>query len=219
MFEVHLSLVASLFLGAGTIFCLTRAFRRNAVTERVNYAAHALMALGMLGMIWHDIPRPLLPQLLLFALASFWFLLQGVANQATWATCRNRAERIRCFYHAGMFVGMVWMLIVMNHPVPMQGTNTATTTHPGHTMGQAADILSPTAMKNPLWVQPTALFLVAAFVIAALVWLAPRQKAFMTSHVRHPRLSTHALVPMERAYEAGTALIMAFMFAALGIQN
>ncbi|QOI65976.1 DUF5134 domain-containing protein (plasmid) [Arthrobacter sp. TES] len=59
-----------------------KALRQDTLVNRVNYILHTLMGLGMLGMVWHQIPLPLLPQLLIFALASFWFLLQTVAHPA-----------------------------------------------------------------------------------------------------------------------------------------
>ena len=220
MLAPFLNIPVSLFLAAGTIFCLTKAMRGRTWLPRWNYGIHALMALGMLGMVWHGVDLPLLPQLLLFGVASFWFLLQAVSRAEFSLLCHTRSGRIGCFYHAGMLAAMVFMLL-LPHSVALQETSTvavnhaASGSHAGHALSSA--VTSGPAV-SALWMQPAAQFLAVLFALAVLIWLLPVRRiaaGLRTGRVpRLRRVSRPLPVILERSYEAGAALTMSLMFAA-----
>ncbi len=220
MLASFLSIPVSLFLVAGAVFCLTRAFRRSSWVSTWNYGIHALMAIGMLGMVWHGVELPLLPQLLLFGVASFWFLLQAVSRAEFLLVCHTRSGRLSCFYHAAMLAAMVFMLL-LPHSATLQEAatvgvdHTAHASHAGHAL--AAALPSEPAV-SALWMQPAAQLLAALFALAVLVWLLPIDRVAarlrsgkalgMSSSSRPPHII------LERSYEAGSALTMSLMFAA-----
>ncbi|KUM34338.1 DUF5134 domain-containing protein [Arthrobacter sp. EpRS71] len=220
MLAPFLSIPVSLFLAAGTIFCLTKALTGRAGLPRWNYGVHALMALGMLGMVWHGVDLPLLPQVLLFGVASFWFLLQAVSRAEFSLLCHTRSGRIRCFYHAAMLAAMVFMLL-LPHAAAVQDTSsvaagqTASGPHAGHALTPAA---ASGSAFNVLWMQPAAQLLAIVFAVAVLIWLLPvRRIAAGLRGGRAPGMRTVSRplpIILERSYEAGAALTMSLMFAA-----
>lgn len=225
MLASFLSLPVSLILMAGTTFCLIQVFRSSSWVSRTNYLIHALMSLGMLGMVWHTVQLPLLPQLLLFGAASFWFLLQAVSRQEFSLACRDRSERIHCLYHAAMLAAMVFMLAAP-HPVVAQQPTTVPVQHDGHAAHTGHSVaVSPSAPLEAvtLWIQPTAQILAVLFAAAVLAWLVPLDRVQAT--LRHTkkasisRASLHRHTVLERTYEAGAALAMSLMFTAAGLPN
>jgi CHASE2 domain-containing sensor protein len=60
-------------LSATTAYCAFRAGSKSPMVVRVNNALHTLMTLAMIAMLFPGWDWPLLPQLLAFALAAWWF--------------------------------------------------------------------------------------------------------------------------------------------------
>ncbi|MEO5780484.1 MAG: DUF5134 domain-containing protein [Arthrobacter oryzae] len=225
MLAPFLSFPVSLILAAGTVFCLTKALQGSSWVPRLNYGVHALMALGMLGMVWHNIDLPLLPQLLLFSTASFWFLLQAVSRHEFNLVCHVRSERLTCLYHAAMLAAMVFML-ALPHSAVLQGRAAAPVQHNGHAShtGQALTVAPPAASEvSALWIQPAAQVLAVLFAAAVLAWLLPMDRVAAKLRFRKApsmsRPSRHRHAILERTYEAGAALTMSLMFAATSLQT
>jgi len=228
MLEPLLNIPASLILGAGTVFCLTRASRGGAWVVRVNYVIHALMALGMLAMMWHNVNLPLLPQVLLFSLGSFWFILQAFSRPEFPLACLRRSGKLICLYHASMLAAMVLMLTLPHSSTVLQNNSMVPAelreqaSHADH--GKVSLDHAPLLLETDvLWVQPGSQVLSALFAVAVLTWLLPLVRLATTRHVGkalragEPSLHSHRL--LERTNEAGAALVMSLMFAAISLQS
>jgi hypothetical protein len=224
MLASFLNVPVSLILVGGALYCSMEAVRARKWVVRLNYSIHTLMALGMLGMVWHHIQLPLFPQLLLFSIASFWFLLQAVSRHEFRLGCHDRSERLSCLYHAAMLAAMVFMLTLPHSAVPQQHLivavqDTGHVSHTGHVLTAAP---APLHEANALWTQPTTQVLAVLFATAVLVWLLPwgraaaklqsRKEPVMSKPARHRHLI------LDRTYEAGAALTMSLMFAAVSLQ-
>jgi hypothetical protein len=225
MLASFLSVPVSLILVGGALYCFIKAVRARKWVVRLNYAIHTLMALGMLGMVWHHIELPLFPQLLLFSIASFWFLLQAVSRHEFRLGCHARYERLSCLYHAAMLAAMVFMLTLPHSAVPQQHLiaavqNTGHASHTGHALTAAP---APVHEANALWTQPATQVLAVLFATAVLVWLLPRGRAATKLQSRkEPGMSKparHRHLILDRTYEAGAALSMSLMFAAVSLQS
>lgn len=225
MLEPFLSIPASLILTAGTVFCLAKALQGSSWVTRLNYVIHALMAVGMLGMVWHNLNLPLLPQLLLFGTGSFWFLLQAVSRHEFILVCHAGPGRLTCLYHAAMLAAMVFML-ALPHSAVHQEQLTGPVHHSGHAShtGHAVSVAPPTAPEvTALWIQPAAQVLAVLFAAAVLAWLLPMVRLTAklplrkTPSVSRPTRQRHII--LERTYEAGAALTMSLMFAAASLQT
>jgi Domain of unknown function (DUF5134) len=228
MLEPLLNIPASLILGAGMVFCLTRASRGGAWVDRVNYVIHALMALGMLAMIWHNVNLPVLPQVLLFSLGSFWFILQAVSRPEFILACHTGSEKLICLYHAAMLAAMVLMLTLPhsstvlqnNSMVPAELRGHASHAHQGKVTVDHASLLLE---ADVLWVQPASQVLSALFAAAVLTWLLPLDRLAATRHLgkalRPGQPSGHRHQLLVRTNDAGAALVMSLMFAAISLQS
>lgn len=228
MLEPLLNIPASLILGAGTVFCLTRASRGGAWVDRVNYVIHALMALGMLAMIWHNVNLPIVPQVLLFSLGSFWFILQTVSRPEFPLACHSGSEKLICLYHAAMLAAMVLMLtlphsstVLQEQPVvPTESAGHASHAHPGKS---AVDHAPLSLEVDTLWVQPASQVLSVLFAAAVLAWLLPLGRLVAKRHAGkaisagQPYGHRHRL--LERTNDAGAALVMSLMFATISLPS
>lgn len=210
----------SLILALGIIFCLGKAIRAGSWVDRSNYILHALMGLGMLGMAWHQLDLPLLPQLLFFGLASFWFLLQAVSSTESSAMYHDRAGRLSCLYHATMLAATAYMFALPNGAEP-QGPSAGGGLNRGHAahLGHAPAVIAhPASGDSMLWNQSIAQVLAVLFAVAVLGWLLPLDRI-----AARPRLTKDArnrrrwYLSLERGYEAGTALTMSLMFGSFGL--
>lgn len=222
-----LAIPVSLILAAGAVFCLTRVIREPSWVVRLNFSVHTLMALGMLGMVWHNVNVPLLPQLLLFCFASFWFVLQTVAHPKSNLGCHTRSGRLSCLYHAAMLAAMVFMLAVP-HSAIHQGQSTATVEYRGHGShgghGESDVVASPPGIEfSALWIQPTVQVLAVLFAVAVLAWILPMYRLVTEGRGgKAPtvsRSSWHHRLVLERTNEAGSAMVMSLMFAAISLQS
>lgn len=224
MLASFLSVPVSLILVGGALYCLIKAVRAHKWVVRLNYSIHTLMALSMLGMAWHHIELPLFPQLLLFSIASFWFLLQAVSRHEFNLGCQDRSERLSCLYHAAMLAAMVFMLTLPHSAAPQQHLTAAVqnnghASHTGHALTTAP---APVHEADALWTQPTTQVLAVLFAVAVLVWILPwGRNATKLQSRKEPGNSKpgrHRHLVLDRTYEAGAALSMSLMFAAVGLQ-
>lgn len=225
MLAPFFSIPVSLILSAGIVFCLAKALQTSSWVNRLNYVLHALMALGMLGMVWHDVKLPLLPQLLLFGTASFWFLLQAISRQEFALVCHGRTGRFSCLYHAAMLASMVFMLALPHSAGPSEHSTLPVhasdhASHHGYTLTFTAP---PAPEVSALSTQPATQFLAFLFAAAVLVWLLPIVRNGAPLLVKKPYgtppLSSDRNQILERSYEAGAALTMSLMFAAASLQT
>lgn len=228
MLDPLLNIPASLILGAGTVFCLARASRGGAWVNRVNYVIHVLMALGMLAMIWYHGTLPLLPQVLLFSLGSFWFVLQAVSRPEFPLACHTRTGKLICLYHAAMLTAMVLMLTLPHSSTVLQNQSTVSAESGGHVShanhGQVTVDHAPLSLEvDVLWVQPASQVLSVLFAIAVLAWLLPldhlvaKRRFGRTLPAGQPSRHRHRL--LERTNDAGAALVMSLMFATISLQS
>jgi hypothetical protein len=97
-------------LSAATVYCAFRAGSKSPMIVRVNYALHALMTLAMIGMLFHGWNWPLLPQLLAFALGTWWFTVQASSSRARPGIRRGSQPRSKSLYDALFMAAMVFML-------------------------------------------------------------------------------------------------------------
>lgn len=225
MLAPFLTIPVSLILAACTVFHLTKALQGTSWVTRLNYVLHATMALGMLGMVWHNVSLPLLPQLLLFGTASFWFLLQAVSRREFALVCHGRARRLNCLYHTAMLAAMVFMLALPHLdgaskqiPLPVHASG-----HASHN-GGALTVAAPSAPDlSVLWTQSATQVLAVLFATAALVWLLPMDcamdKLLLKKAPAMTRMSFHRPIILERSLEAGAALTMSLMFASSNLQT
>jgi Domain of unknown function (DUF5134) len=228
MLEPLLNIPASLILGAGTVFCLTRASRGGAWVDRVNYVIHALMAVGMLAMIWHHGNLPVLPQVLLFSLGSFWFVLQAVSRPEFTLSRHTRSGKLICLYHAAMLASMVLMLTLPHSSTVLQEQSIIPSEPRGHAShvdhGKVTVDHAPLMLEvDVLWVQPASQVLSVVFAAAVLAWLLPldrvkaQRRVGKTLPAGQPSGHRHRL--LERTNDAGAALVMSLMFATVSFQS
>jgi hypothetical protein len=97
-------------LSAATAYCAFQAGSKSPMVVRVNYALHALMTLAMIAMLFHGWDWPLLPQLLAFALAAWWFTVQASSTLAQHAIHRGGHPRGKSLHDAFVMAAMGVML-------------------------------------------------------------------------------------------------------------
>lgn len=104
------------------VFALTAAWfaghgvRGGSWADRVCDTFHVLMSLSMVAMAWPwGTAVPVLPQVLLFAAASVWFVLMAVLPPDRPPRNREHTDRGAWlpWLHVVMMVSMVWMLLAM----------------------------------------------------------------------------------------------------------
>lgn len=166
-------LLTVLFGGSG-LFLLAQLIRAQEPRARVDDGTHVLMCVSMLAMTfpWGD-NWPVLPQLIVFGLATLWFLGQLFAPAPTGGAHRHGTGSVRLVamvYHAVMMAAMVWMVGLMPTLMNHAGggtTGTTGTSMPGMNVPEhPATGGFPRGLAVALgWV------LVAVFAMATLVWL------------------------------------------------
>lgn len=225
MLAPFFTIPVSLILAAGTVFHLTKALQGSSWVAQLNSVLHATMALGMLGMVWPNVNLPLLPQLLLFGTASFWFFLQAVSRREFALVGHSRAGRLNCLYHTGMLAAMVFMLALPHSAGPSEHTtlHVPASGHASHN-GGALTVAAPSVPDlSALLPQTTTQVLTVLFAAAALVWLLPMDRALDKLQInRAPamtRMSFYRPIVLERSFEAGAALTMSLMFASSSLQT
>jgi Domain of unknown function (DUF5134) len=206
-------------LAAATIYCGFRAGSRSALVIRMNYGLHALMTAAMIAMLVHGGEWPLLPQILVFALAAWWFAVQAAATRAGTGTRPGRPGRGKCLYDALMMAATAYMLAVMRLASPAASSGLQTpgvfavqgAHHPG-----GAGALHVTFPATPDWTSQAAPVLAVAFAAACVLWAACLVKSLGGgSAPSSPPSRRRALRSADLGSELVGAGAMAAMFAAL----
>ncbi|UOZ04075.1 DUF5134 domain-containing protein [Amycolatopsis sp. WQ 127309] len=171
-------ILTALFVLTGA-FCAYRCARQGTAAERVGDVLHVVMCVAMVVMAWPaGMGFARLPQTVLFGLAAVWFA--GVA--VTGAAHADHGGRRAASYHVVMMAAMAWMVFVM--PRAMSGMSGGGMMdmpgHPGMTMPVAGS-----GSGTPVDVRVVALVLLAAFVVAGLVFLS---RAFDDARASGPPL-------------------------------
>lgn len=158
---------------------------------RVGYSLHVVMSVAMIAMAWPwGMSIPLVPQIIVFALAAGWFLVVAVVR---WRRPGGEHDsRAALIAHAAMMGAMVWMLAVM--PITMTTGSGATGCSAHHAeMGHctlpaespsAQSIPADSVESLPLAVWMAGIGIAVGFTIAGLWWGA---KA-----LDHARFAVHA---------------------------
>lgn len=184
-------------------FHVSESFRGH-ITTRVNAVLHALMASTMSAMLF-ELELPLLPQIILFPVASLWFIIQAFGRSEL-NMSGSLGDRIRHLYSAcSMFA--VAMMLYMSHgvtsrePAPQMGnvhSHTSTTAYPLHFSYSIPEAMSSIFLAG-------AIAFGFVFIASALRRIRSLQKVH-----GNRRLSSYAI-------EAMSASLMAVMFAAPGL--
>jgi hypothetical protein len=101
-------------LSVGTAYYLFRVGRKSPLVMRVNYCLHALMTGAMISMLVPGWQWPQLPQVVIFTLAAWWFILQAVARREYVGICQGHARQRTCLYHGMVMAAMAYMAATMN---------------------------------------------------------------------------------------------------------
>jgi uncharacterized protein DUF5134 len=167
------------FVATGA-FCAYRCTRQGTAAERVGDVLHVVMCVAMVAMAWPagmGVAR--LPQTVLFGLAAVWFA--GVA--VTGAAHADHGGRRAAVYHVVMMAAMAWMVFVMPRAMGGMSGGGGMTEMPGH-HGMAMPVAGAGG-GAPADVRVVALVLLAAFVVAGLVFLS---RAFDDARASGPPL-------------------------------
>jgi hypothetical protein len=162
-------------LSAATVYCAFRAGGRSPIPLRVNYGLHGLMTTAMTGMLLHGRDWPLLPQVLVFGLAAWWFAVQAASPQAKQGKPQQRQGRGKCLYDALSMTAMAYMLAAAQ----FAGTEKASGSPepaalvvqgPHHAAEMAARPATLAAAHD--WTSQATVVLAVVFAAACLLWAA-----------------------------------------------
>ncbi|WP_114559285.1 DUF5134 domain-containing protein [Desertihabitans aurantiacus] len=116
--DVGLRVVLSVLFGVTAVWFVLHGVRGGSWADRVCDGCHAAMSLAMVGMAWPaGTGRFVVPQVLVFAAASLWFLLMAVLPSGRPTRHREHADGGPWLHwlHVAMMLAMVWMLLAMPH--------------------------------------------------------------------------------------------------------
>ncbi|KQN91234.1 DUF5134 domain-containing protein [Arthrobacter sp. Leaf69] len=208
---------------AASLYAVFRAGRPSPPATRVGFGLHAGMMFAMVLMVVPGLQWPALPQILLFGLAAWWFVLRAVAWRPAPAGMhapaaspgRGRAERAgrgSLLYDALTMAAMAYMLVAMDlhgaYGTLAVSDAAGIPDQAPHHAGPAVALSLPGALPvaEQGWVSQSAVVLALAFGLAGAVWCLLLFRRLSTPG--RPR-SGEALLEL-----AGSASI-AVMFAAL----
>lgn len=209
-----LRLLLAVALLASAVYNGYRMVRSALAVARVNFGLHALMSAAMMVIAGGGPQFPVLPQVTIFALATWWFAIQASAHRQSRFGGMSRNSRVRCYYHGLMMAATAYMAIAM-HPQDssaMAGHSAAMTMalQPHHLMGGQVQQLVMPAMPDLTSHLAMAFFLV--FAAALALWLGLLVRSFRTHSeelLPGPRPIHHRA---EVGFEVVGAAIMAIMF-------
>jgi hypothetical protein len=209
---------------AAAVYSVFRAGRTSALARRVDHGLHALMMMAMIVMLASGTPWPALPQILIFGVASWWFVLRAASRAASRGPGPGAGLRLtghgKPLYDALAMAAMTYMLAAMDfreaHKISEAAGIMGRAVH--HGVGAGVGQLPPSSMD---WGTQPALMLAVTFLLASLLWavrlvkgLRPGTAAKVAAGVRH--------LSAGRAGGTGDALLefvgalsMAVMLAAL----
>ncbi|MHA7221974.1 DUF5134 domain-containing protein [Arthrobacter sp. RHLT1-20] len=207
--------MAALLLGAAS-YAAFRAGRNRAPAVRVDYGLHALMMTAMILMLFPGVSGPALPQILVFVLAAWWFVIRAAAlpphgSEGVAGADPGHSGRGRHLYNALAMAATAYMLAAMDlsraHGAEAGGAGAGGV--PGqtaHHIGAAGWLPLPGSGQD--WSSRPALILAVVFGAAGAAWAVHLLRG----------LRPHALRGRGRGdtiLELVGAASMAVMFAAL----
>ncbi len=211
---------------AASLYAAFRAGRKSPPATRVGFGIHAAMMAAMAVMLVPGLRWPALPQILVFGLAAWWFVLRAVSRPQ--APCAGQAppagqahgrraesaSRGSLLYNALTMAAMAYMLAAMDvrgtRGMPAGPAAAGLAGQAVHHAGAAAGLPLPGSLTGSLpgWSSQPALVLAAAFAVAGAVWTVLLLR----------RLRPHTGPGRGEAFlELVAAASMAVMFAALAV--
>ncbi len=143
--------------------------------DRVSYATHALMSLGMFAMIWPwGMDLLIGSQIVVFSLATVWFVAL-IASHRTSRRSLTHSDghhdgRPKLAYHAGMMAAMVVMAVAMLG-IRSRDMTASVATSGGSMPGMDMSGAAATSLASPLWVNVLAITCVIGFAVAAIYFI------------------------------------------------
>lgn len=146
--------------------------RTSTLADRTCALAHVAMSLAMIAMSWPwGMRLPLWPQLVVFALATVWFLVLALPSRRS-AEHAHGSGRLSDVHHASMMAAMVWMIATM--PVLMSTGGTSDNGGHHHASASAASVQAASSEPagTPEFIVWTSLALGAFFILSSLRWIS-----------------------------------------------
>lgn len=178
-------------------------------TGVVGHALHLVMSAAMVAMAWPiGMELPHRPPLVLFVLATLWFI--GVAVGTS-----GPVERLANEYHAVMMGAMVWMYAVMGGALlpgstdhSPAGTAASMPGMPGMAMPSPD---GSTQMAQPQWITTVNWMFVVGFGLAAVFWLYRYVARRRKGSAQRVQPLNHAGMLAQSLMAAGMAIMFAVM--------
>ncbi|AOT04459.1 DUF5134 domain-containing protein [Arthrobacter sp. U41] len=169
---------------AAALYAAFRAGRKSPPATRVGFGLHAAMMAAMVLMLTPGFSWAVLPQILFFGLAAWWFILRAVSRRpvapAGPGPGRSRLPRRAgpgcLLYEALTMAAMAYMLAAMDvrgaHGTLAEPGTAELPGSAGHHGGAAAGLSLPVPLPDSLpgWSHQPALVLAVAFGAAGAVW-------------------------------------------------
>ena len=220
----------AVLLLAATLYSAGQGLTGARPAGRIGSVLHAVMTAAMAFMLVPGGRWPVLPQLLLFAVGAWWFVLQAVRlrphSRGRWPVF----GRAKPLYDAAAMAAMAFMLAARSLWEPtaagaLPPAPDPLISAPHH--GSAAAV--PAAVPVPAWSTLTALVLTVAFALAAVLWAARLLLQLWPGSADRPlpaanrtrragpgtRYCAGFRAAADTAVEVVGAAALAFMFAAL----
>jgi len=164
--------------------------RAQNAADRASYLAHVVMLATMAIMPWHwFMAVPGVVWIVVFGAAALGYagLALSRPGVVVGPGAGHHAGRLVAWYHVGMMLGMVWMIVLMEllraagtHPVIPLGTGTGTGGAHAHGAAgaiSAGAIDAPPLWHLPLWAIGLTYLCAAMFLVAAVWFLAQLRRA------------------------------------------
>ncbi|TDW29617.1 DUF5134 domain-containing protein [Cryobacterium psychrophilum] len=110
--NVVLRAAVSVLLLAALLYSLARAAGSPSPHARIDFGLKSLMSGTMLAML-SGAAWPVLPTVVVFAAATWWFAIQATVHPSSRASCAGRAGRATCLYHGTMMAATAFMAASM----------------------------------------------------------------------------------------------------------
>lgn len=192
------------------------AFRAQNAADRVSYIAHVVMLAAMAIMSWHwFMVVPGLVWISIFAAAALGYAVLTLSRPSLVVApgAGHHAHRLVAWYHVTMMLGMVWMIMLMEH-LQTAGLHPVVPLEAGaigaHTHGTPAPSAPGSLDVPPLWQLPLSMigvtYLVAAIFLVAAIWFLAQLRHAPRGTRRGEALPARAELVIGAAIAAGMAL-------------
>jgi hypothetical protein len=186
-----------LFIATAAWFLLQALRRGLCVSERISSTSHVAMSVLMVPMAWPwGMHLPATPQIVLFGLATLWFLALAIGS-ARFRAGRSHGGRLAQLHHAVVMAAMVWMVALMPQLMAVDHNGSEHGGH--HAMGPGATGIAaagPAPNQLPTGMTIITLLLAGFLLLSSVGWIA---EALDTAR-RNPNATTQ---PGSVAPEAG----------------